>query len=208
MRATTPSLHFPARLPDVVPSAAPAAWDAEIPETTGLSLESASRPAASSRRQATPLHLVMMLAFGQSLVFLVIWLFVCASAGAAVSKGEGTAPTAPALHPSVYQPAAVRDPFVPPGTKLSQPAVVAVGADEFRLDGILWHPSQPSAILNGKLVDLKRPVKVATVVGKVQVEAVEITRDLVKLKVDQEIIELRLGNTRRSSAPPRSPDTQ
>ncbi len=175
MRTSTSPLYFQPPLRGVT-ATAPLAWDDELPAAVEQQTETTLPGPDRSRRLAKPVHLVMLLAFGQSLLFLVIWLFVCASAGAATQKPATAAPVAPELRPSVYQPVAVRDPFLPPGTKLSGPAVVAVGADKFRLEGILWHPTRPSAIINSRLVELNRPAKVATAVGKVEVEAVEITR--------------------------------
>ena len=58
--------------------------------------------------RARALHVVGLLAFGQSLIFLAIWLLICASAGAAPAKKPEFSAD---LQLSTYEPTKKRDPF-------------------------------------------------------------------------------------------------
>jgi hypothetical protein len=146
------------------------------------------RPAASSSL-SVPLRIVGILAFCQALVFIVLFLFICARAGAAT---EGKPSSGLELSSSVYTPQNARDPFgsqVPNATGTTQP--VATG--QMKLQGILYNAVNPSALVNDQLVELNKLTKVHTGQGEVEVKALKITRDLVLLDVGGQKIELRLG---------------
>jgi hypothetical protein len=131
-----------------------------------------------------------ILAFCQSLIFLVIWLLVCATAGAATKP---KAEFAPELKASTYEPTNLRDPFAKPGVA-SQDAKAAPGAPIiFQLQGILYQPTNPSAIVNDRLLTLNKIVTLNTGNVEVQVKAVEITRNTVVLEVGGQKVELQLS---------------
>jgi hypothetical protein len=146
------------------------------------------RPAASSNL-SVPLRIVGILAFCQALVFIVVFLFICARAGAAI---EGKPSSGLELSPSVYTPQNARDPF---GSQVSNAAGATqpVATGQMKLQGILYNAVNPSALVNDQLVELNKPVKVHTEQGEVEVKALKITRELVLLDVGGQKIELRLG---------------
>jgi hypothetical protein len=137
----------------------------------------------------TPARTAVLLAFGQSLLFLVLWLFVCLSAGAAT----GT-PTPPGfrLEPSVYKPGKTRDPFMVAGAARASVTGVASRPVDFRLQGILFESANPSAIINDQLVTLNKIVSLSAGGVDIQVKAVEITRERVVLEVGGQQVELRM----------------
>src|SRR5947207_699891 len=100
-------------------------------------------------QQALPkaMRIVGVLAFAQSLIFVVIWLLICASAKAAPAKVPDAAP---AVQPSTYEPTKTRDPFGRFGASTpAETAKAAPGAPVvFSLQGILYQPTDPSAIIN------------------------------------------------------------
>jgi hypothetical protein len=143
-----------------------------------------------TRPTSSAVRIVGILAFGQSLIFLVIWLLVCANAGAATGpKAEFT----PELKVSSYEPAKVRDPFARPGATAQDGKVAPSVAFAFQLQGILYQSTSPSAIINDKLVTLNKIVTLSAENAEVQVKAVEITRDGVVLEVGGQKVELRLS---------------
>jgi len=147
---------------------------------------------------STPLRIVGILAFCQALVFVVLFLFICARAGAAT---VGKPASVLELSPSTYLPQNVRDPFgseVPKSTD-GKATVESVGADMLKLQGILYNKANPSALVNDQLVELNKTAKVHTDQGEVEIKALEITRDLVLLDVGGQKIELRLGGGERKS---------
>lgn len=155
---------------------------------------------AGVRRRATtgslsaPLRVVGVLAFGQAIFFLVLFLFICAWAGAAT---KGAPRPNLELTSSAYVPQTERDPFGsgfaqsldPSGAKTSETAVSGM----LKLKGILYDPVHPSAMVNGTLLELNKPVTVQTEQGAVEMKAVEITRESVSLEVGGRKVELRLG---------------
>jgi type II secretory pathway component PulC len=139
------------------------------------------------------------MAFIQSLLFLVIWLWLCASAGAAATP---KADFSLDLQQSRYDPVQQRDPFgrtreVPAETNAA-PAVPLA----FRLDGILYQTTNPSAIVNDKLLTLNKTVALNAGNGEVQVKAVEITRDRVVLEAGGQRVELRINAPHQLPASP------
>lgn len=152
---------------------------------------------AASNGLSTPLRIVGILAFCQALVFVVLFLFICARAGATT---EAKPTSSLQLNPSTYVPQNGRDPFgaeVPTATVGTASVVRAVGIDMLKLQGILYNKVNPSALVNDQLVELNKTAKVHTDQGDVQVKALEITRELVLLDVGGQKIELRLGGSER-----------
>jgi hypothetical protein len=145
----------------------------------------------------TPLRIVGILAFCQALVFVVLFLFLCAGAGAAT---EAKPASSLELSSSVYLPQNARDPFgseVPKATDGTGASARLAGPDMLKLQGILYNKINPSALINDQLVELNKTAKVHTAQGEVEVKALEITRDLVLLDVGGQKIELRLGGNER-----------
>jgi hypothetical protein len=141
---------------------------------------------------------VGILAFCQAIGFLALFLLFCARAGAAT---ESKPANRLSLTLSTYATETVRDPF---GTEVSKTSDAtgsgsgaAAGAEDFKLAGILYSATSPSALVNGQLVELNKPVKMQIGRGEVEVKAVTITRDLVVLEAGGQKVELRLGGTDR-----------
>ncbi len=145
----------------------------------------------------TPLRIVGILAFCQALAFVVLFLFLCARAGAAT---EAKPTSSLELNPSVYLPQNARDPFgseVPKATDGTAVTSRLAGPDMLKLQGIVYDKINPSALVNDQLVELNKTAKVQTAQGEVEIKALEITRDLVLLDVGGQKIELRLGGNER-----------
>jgi hypothetical protein len=157
---------------------------------------------SEDQRSAMPraVRLVGLLAFGQSLIFLSLWLLICARAGAAPAK---TAEFSPDLQLSTYQPTKSRDPISRAGATSLDVKSVPGAAAVFQLDGILYQHSNPSAVVNGQLVTLNKTVTLTVGNGQVSVRAVEITRDAVTLEVGGQKVELRLAQQDPSRSNPR-----
>ena len=139
---------------------------------------------------STPLRIVGILAFCQTLVFIVLFLFICARAGAAT---VGKPAPSLELSLSAYTPQNVRDPF---GSEIPKSAGVTqqvVGPESLKLHGILYSATNPSALVNDQLVELNKTARVHTGQGDVEVKALKITRELVVLDVGGQKVELRLG---------------
>lgn len=151
------------------------------------------------KASSTPVgQVVGVMAFGQSLLFLLFWLLVCFSAGA------GTTPPAkakPALQVSTYDPANLRDPFLAPGVTPMKSKVVDKTSLTFKLQGILYSPSRPAAMVNDKLVEVGKPVTLTSGLAEIEVSAVRITRDTVILEAAGERIELRLAQVPSTRSP-------
>lgn len=143
-----------------------------------------------TRSFPSAVRIVGILAFCQSLIFLVIWLLVCATAGAATKpKADFT----PELKTSAYEPTNQRDPFAKPGVA-AQDAKAAPGAPiVFQLQGILYQSTNPSAIVNNRLLTLNKIVTLTSGNAEVQVKAIEITRNTVVLEVGGQKVELQLS---------------
>ena len=141
-------------------------------------------------RSSSAIRIVGILAFCQSLIFLVIWLLVCSTAGAATkAQVEFT----PELKLSTYEPVKVRDPFARLGGAGRDGKATPSTPIALQLEGILYQSTNPSAIVNGKLVTLNKIVTLNAGNGEVQVKAVEITRESVLLDVGGQRVELRLS---------------
>ena len=160
--------------------------------------EFVGRQRAGSGSLATPLRVVGILAFCQAIGFLALFLFLCAWAGAATESKPASRFT---LTLSTYATETVRDPFGAEVMKTADATGSSSGhgasAEDFKLAGILYSATSPSALVNDRLVELNKPVMVQIGRGEVQVKAVTITRDLVVLEVGGQKVELRLGGTDR-----------
>ncbi len=155
------------------------------------------------RRDGLPrsMRVVGILAFLQMALFAILFLFICARGHAAVEKpavftGE--------LRASDYSPTNARDPFgakvsVAPSSDPAATASVAVPV-ELKLQGIMYDAVRPAALVNDKLVELKKPIVLRTERGDVEVKALEITREIVLLDVGGQKLELRLGAANRATA--------
>jgi hypothetical protein len=143
---------------------------------------------------AGSMRVVGVLAFCQAIVFLVLFLVLCARVGAATESKSGHGLE---LVPSTYSPQNSRDPFgaqVVGGADTNGTATVRpVDAGTLKLMGILYDAAHPSALVNDQLLELNRPVKMQTAQGEMEVRALKITRDLVVLQVGGQTMELRLG---------------
>ena len=157
-----------------VSSACPLAPPVMVPAASGLS---------------SSVHIVGILAFGQSLLFLLLWLFFCAWAGAATSPAPASDLE---LTLSSYHPAQTRDPFQLGPTRSIEAKIAAETGPEFVLQGILYDTTSPAAIVNDHLVTLNKSVNLPGKSGVVAVKAIEITRDRVILEASGKKTELRL----------------
>lgn len=153
------------------------------------------RQRAGSDCLATPLRVVGILAFCQAIGFLALFLLLCARAGAATESKPAPRLT---LTLSTYATEAVRDPFGAEVPKTSGAAGTGPNrAEDFKLMGILYSATSPSALVNGQLVDLNKLVRMQIGRGEVEVKAVTITRDQVVLEVGGQKVGLRLGGPDR-----------
>jgi hypothetical protein len=146
-------------------------------------------------------QVVGILAFCQSLLFLALWLFLCASVGAAPAAPGWANPQ---LKKSSFQPTRERDPFLPSGAvPLGRQKSTVASLTSLRLQGIVYETGRASAMVNNEIVVVGQPVILSTTEGAVQVTATEITRDYVVLDVGGRKFELRLGSpTKEQSAKP------
>jgi hypothetical protein len=166
--------------------------------------DSTERVRRSSQRFGA-FRIGVILAFAHSLLFLALFLFMCARVGAETTgKPEGYQAS---LKMSSYNPTTERDPFlksgglVKSGSTAQQPApAVVVPASAFKLQGILYQPSSPSALVNDTLVTLNQSYVIQTLVGSVSVKVAEVSPEKVVLLAGAQSIELRLAET-NSSAP-------
>lgn len=118
----------------------------------------------------------------------------------AISGEANQAPTNPSLPQpeamvrSVYSNANNRpDPFWPVKLKsLGANVPVSVDYSDLQLQGILWDPEKPVAIISRQRVGLNQTVAVNLRGGVVQVKAVSIQRTNVVLKIGDRQVELRL----------------
>jgi hypothetical protein len=155
--------------------------------------ESVNVRSAASSSLSTPLRVVRILAFCQAIIFLVLFLFVCAWAGAATER-KSTVDLQ--VISSSYAPKKERNPFgsgtvdaVGSPAKVDQ--VIAPGL--LKLSGILYDPVHPSAVVNGQLVELKKAVRILTEQGELEVKALRITRESVLLEIGNREHELWLS---------------
>jgi len=160
-----------------------------------------SRPlerAASRYSLSRALRVVGVMAFAQSLLFLVIWLLVCSTAGAATARKAGFGSD---LQLSTFQPVNGRDPFSKVGVTSAEAKPLPGSPIALQLDGILYETANPSAIVNGQLLTLDKSVTLPAGNGEVKVRAIEIARDHVVVDAAGQKIELKLS-TQSSAARP------
>lgn len=105
----------------------------------------------------------------------------------------------PELRPSTYAPTKTRDPFGWGGpaptvatTGTTAVAVQPVVNFPFRLEGIMYDPQQPAAIINNEMVVLKKTVTLRAGSVAIAVRATTITADRVVLEAGGQTVELRL----------------
>ncbi len=162
--------------------------------------ESVYDRSATPSSLSTPLRVVRILAFCQAIIFLVLFLFVCAWTGAA-TESKSTADLQ--VTSSSYAPKKERNPF---GSGTVDPADSPAKADHviapslLKLSGILYDPVHPSAVVNGQLVELKKAVRVPTEQGEIEVKALRIGRESILVEVGGREHELWLSG--------REPDKQ
>jgi hypothetical protein len=139
----------------------------------------------------TSVRIVSILAFTHSLLFLVIWLLICASAGAAEDpKTEFSA----GLRQSTYNPVRQRDPFFKVTNAVREVKSLPGTVAGLQLDGILYQHTDPSAIVNGQLVTLNKIVTLNIGTEEYQIRAIEITREHVVLEANGRTVELNLSS--------------
>lgn len=158
--------------------------------SAALAVTRQAGPLSAGRSWPNSLRLVGILAFVQSLIFLVIWLLVCANAGAATASKDSFNPN---LQQSVYNPVTQRDPFSPAGAPAASAATVTAAPSDFRLEGILYQPGSPSAIVNDALLTMGKTATIDVGGGQIQVKAIEITRNRVVLEAGGQKVELLLN---------------
>jgi type II secretory pathway component PulC len=161
--------------------------------------EQEARRAPVARAWPSRLQIVGILAFIQSLLFLVIWLWICASAGAATPP---KADFSLDLQQSRYDPVQQRDPFGRTGGVPAESKAAPAAPLVFHLSGILYQATNPSAVVNDKLLTLNKTVTLNAGNGEVQIKAVEITRDRVVLEVGGQKVELRMNSHNQPAAQP------
>jgi hypothetical protein len=125
------------------------------------------------------------------------WLVGSAFLASSAARDPSAANAATAtyeLRLSVYQPTSTRDPFMPAHAKLSATAARPAQQTDFRLQGLLYSPTNPAAIINDQMVVLNKRVTVNTSRGPVEIKATEITRKHVILEVDGAKTELSLDS--------------
>lgn len=143
---------------------------------------------------AKPMRIVGMIAFGQTLLFIVFFLFICARAGAATQAKVGFDTE---LKLSTYITENERDPFGAQSAKSASGVAKSAALSVLKLQGILYQASNPAAMINDRLVVLNKPALLPTEQGELEVKAVEITRETVVLEIGKQKVELRLGGEDR-----------
>lgn len=116
-------------------------------------------------------------------------LLAAPSATNAVPSSDKDSPAVSTYHNDNNRP----DPFLPAKMKGKGVEARAVFDDrEFHLQGILWHPTNPVAIINRKRVLLNETMTLKISSGDAIVKAVTIERDRVILNVGNRQVELKL----------------
>jgi Tfp pilus assembly protein PilP len=190
---------------NIFPTWRAVARDDSKPEVTARVPVANPRPLPSA--VSGPVRTVVIIAFCHSLFFLALWLFLCASAGAATSDHVGGMTE---LKASTYAPKASRDPFfvnlpqapAPAGeNKLSaastmdEPppvAPVTMIPVTFELQGTLYQSGNSTALINGSLATLNKQVALAVGDRVVKIVPVEISRERVKIKAGETVVELMM----------------
>jgi hypothetical protein len=115
--------------------------------------------------------------------------------GTAAASAPGNQNGAPDLALSTYGNANNRpDPFLPVRLKAKGAETKGiVDESELQLQGILWDPTKPVAIINRQRVSLNEVVTLKLSSGEHLVKATAMHRDRVVLKVDDREVELRMA---------------
>jgi hypothetical protein len=137
-------------------------------------------------------------ACGPWFLFLAVWLVIGLSAGAASPPKK--AQFNPNLQVSAYEPTNTRNPFMALAGAGGGPAAPGA-AFSFQLEGILYEPTRPSAIVNGQLVFLNKPATVTIGGVEVPIKATAITRQSVTLEVHGQSVELQIKSDKSSVKP-------
>ena len=111
----------------------------------------------------------------------------------------------PQLNLSQYQPTALRDPFFKPGSSTAPTGPKAIMAEPttFHLDGFLGSTNHLSAIVNGWVLSLNKPLVIDTATGKLEIKAVQISFAGIILEVGGKRIELKRASDNLSAPVPR-----
>ena len=137
----------------------------------------------------------------------VVWVLLGTAA-----PGATTAPASPPntdfqprLNESVYQPNTTRDPFLKSGQSngLSPSPDRPTDPTNIHLDGFLGSTNNLSAIVNGWVLNLNKPIQVETASGRLQIKAIRIALDGVVLEVDGKRVELKRAT---EGLPPKPPE--
>jgi hypothetical protein len=188
MRSAPQSLELPVQSALDGEDAGRLDWSGDV---RGLEFSEQTGGLSQSRPMLPALRWVSLLAFGQAIAFLAFWLFICASAGAAPAKPAQ--PFTLDLQLSAYEPTKARDPMTKVGAVSPEAKLLPGAAIPFVLEGILYQASNPSAVVNGKLLTLDKTVSLSIGTSEVQVRAIEIGRDKVVLEASGQKVELRLN---------------
>lgn len=137
--------------------------------------------------------------------YLLICLAACSVLIAGAVFGAATKPATDKkddfnseLQVSTYKPAKQRDPFSKYGAVPVAAAVKSgpIAPGTLSLEGILYEPSNPAAIVNGVLIQLNKAVAVPVTGGELTIKAVKITRSRVILDINGQKLELELAAER------------
>jgi hypothetical protein len=86
------------------------------------------------------------------------------------------------------------DPFLPVALKGKPSDTNApVSTFELQLQGIIWHPTKPAAVVNRQRIELNETVTFKLNSGSLTVKVIAIDRNRVVLKSGEQQIELRLA---------------
>jgi hypothetical protein len=180
-----------------------ATWLPEIRENSNVrsrAFDAVTENRSRDKSVGKAVRIVGLLAFGQSLLFLALWLLMCASAGAAPAKQPEFTTD---LSVSTYNPTKQRSPLskLPAGVieVKSQPGVPL----RLQLDGILYEATNPAAIVNGQVLSLNKVVTINSDGIEAAVRAVEITRSRVVLEVAGRTVELSLRTQSATDSEPK-----
>jgi hypothetical protein len=180
-----------------------ATWLPEIRENSNVrsrAFDAVTENRSRDKSFGKAVRIVGLLAFGQSLLFLALWLLMCASAGAAPAKQPEFTTD---LSVSTYNPTKQRSPLskLPAGVieVKSQPGVPL----RLQLDGILYEATNPAAIVNGQVLSLNKVVTINSDGIEAAVRAVEITRSRVVLEVAGRTVELSLKTQSATDSEPK-----
>lgn len=175
------------------------------PTSPTQSVVGADRDTGAVRRAV---RWVVMAGFGQMILFGLLFLAIRA-------HGETAEPARPAkVFPppftvSAFQPQATRDPFgavarrdQPTGQGgVTSETHLIVQPGDLRLQGILFDPRAPTAVINDQILERGKPSALRIGTREVTVVAEQIHRETVVLRVGDQTVTLRLGEISEPAAP-------